>query len=162
MNPEPNLTSERRDALWKMYDSNVSQSQHHEKMRARIVRVIFTINVALIGLVTFDRTISGLEDLVAAVFLLATGLFGAGFTYKTHERAAYHFARARVFRDTIDSDYFGGEIATLNTLADGAHDAEFRWIRKARLHRWWVAMNLTVAAIGALLAAVAVFLPITA
>lgn len=162
MNDDPAKTTERRDALWRMYESNVSQSQHHEKQRARIVRVIFTINVALIGLITFDRSISGLGDALAAIFLFATGLFGAGFTYKTHERSAYHFSRARAFRDRIDTCYLDGEIAAVQGVADSRHDAEFGWIRRARLHRWWVTMNLTAAAIGAALAIVAVLFPIMA
>ncbi len=152
-------TDDRLDALWRMYSDNVTQSRHHENERGAIVGVVFTISAALIGLITFDGSISGGNDAAVAIFLFATGLFGAAFSYKNYERSCYHFQRARNFRDRIDRDYCEGEIADLNRSADRRHEERFSSFRKAKLHRWWIAMNFTIAIIAGLLIIVALFVP---
>ena len=152
-------SDDRRDALWRMYDDNVSQSRHHENERGAIVGVVFTVAAALIGLATFDGAIGGEADAAVALFLLATGIFGAAFTYKNYERSRFHFGRARAFRDRVDRDYCQGEIGQLNAEADAAHARSFGAMQKFKLHRWWIAMNLTISLIALVLLYLAIFEP---
>lgn len=155
-------TDNRLDALWRMYSDNVAQSRQHENERAAIVGVIFTIGAVLIGLITFDGAIAGWNDAAVALFLLATGIFGAGFSYKNHERSQFHFQRARIFRNRIDRDYCDNEIAMLHREADEKHKVKFGKVRGLRLHRWWIVMTLTVGVVALILLVVALAFPMHA
>ncbi|WP_114521657.1 hypothetical protein [Altererythrobacter sp. ZODW24] len=143
------------DALWRMYEDNVTQSRHHETERAAIVGVVFTIGAVLIGLVTYDGAISGPSDIAVAVFLMALGIFGAGFSYKNYERSCYHFQRARGFRQELDAVYFKGRLGEINQAADARHDASLGIFRKMKLHRWWIAINLFIVLIAAVIVVLA-------
>ncbi len=143
------------DALWRLYEDNVVQSRHHETERAAIVGVVFTIGAVLIGLITYDGAIGGPSDVAVAVFLMMLGIFGAGFSYKNYERSCYHFQRARGFREALDKTYFDGRLGAINKAADARHDAAFGMFRKMKLHRWWIAINLSIVLIAAVIVVLA-------
>lgn len=145
-----------------MYDDNVAQSRHHENEHGAIVGVVFTVAAALIGLITFDGAIEGEADVAVSAFLFATGIFGAAFSFKNYERSCYHFSRARAFRERVDRDYCDGEIADLTRSADAKHDQRFGTMRRFKLHRWWIAMNLTISMIAVILLSLALAMPVGA
>lgn len=148
------------EVFLRLYEDNVNQSRHHEVERAAVIGVVVAIGAALVGLVTFDGAIAGVGDAVVALFLLATGIFGAAFSYKNYERSSYHFERARALRNVLDETHFGGRIRAAQKGADERHRGKFGRIQRLALHRWWIAMNLSIALLALLLIGVALFRPI--
>ncbi len=150
------------DVLWKMYQEHCTQGRHHEVQRATVVSAIMAISAALIGIVTFDKSISATTDLPLTLMLVGFGAFGAGFSMKHYERFNLHMERARRHRDALDALLPGQPLRQLKLEADLAQGRKFPRLHKWRLHYWWLALNLFVAVLGIALSVMAVWVPVVA
>jgi hypothetical protein len=150
-----------RDGLWTMFLENRNHIRHYESQRSTVAGALVAIAAALIGLVTFDKGIT-LSDVPAAAFLVVLGLFGAAFSAKQWERASRQAQQARHWRNKID-ELLGGStfIADLEREADFVHKKEFPRLERLKVHTFWIALYLLIAAIGGILICISLFAPIT-
>lgn len=149
-----------RDVLWKMYQEHCTQGRHHETQRSTVISAVMAVSAAVIGIVTFDKTIAAPADLPLAFLLVVLGLFGAGFAMKHYERFNLHMERARRHRDALDALLPGQPLRRLKQEADLANKTEFPRMHKWRLHYWWLTLNLIVALVGVALLVIAIWFPI--
>jgi len=149
-----------RDALWKLYQEHCTHVRHHESQRASAASSFLVIAGALLGLVTYDKSI-GLADLPLTILLLLLGSFGALFSAKHYERASLHTERARRFRDAVDATLPGQPLKMFKATADAAHSKDFPKLEKLRLNKFWVGLYLMVAGLGLMLSVMAIWFPQT-
>ena len=147
-----------RDACWKLYQEHCTHVRHHETQRATVAASFLAIASALIGLVTFDKTI-GTTDLPLTILLTFLGVFGALFSSKQYERASLHTERARFYRDAIDATMDGSPLKRLKQEADVKHRAAFPELEKLRLNKFWVGLYTLLVGIGLVLSVIAAFYP---
>jgi hypothetical protein len=147
-----------RDAFWKLYAEHCTHVRHHESQRSTVATIILAIASALIGIVTYDKSIVG-SDLPLTILLTAIGAFGALFSAKQYERASLHTERARRYRDAADATLETMPIKALKQLADAHHSRDFPRLEKLRLHKFWVALYLFISTIGILLSTMASCFP---
>lgn len=150
-----------REYLWKMCEQNVDQARHHETQRASVATAFIAISGALIGLVTFDRSISA-SDLPLTVFLTTVNLFGVVFQAKQYERFDLHMERARTYRDAVDALLPAAPIKALKIEADLRSARNHPWIGRARLHVFWTGFYLLIAIVGIALSIAALWTPMEA
>ena len=148
------------DVFWKMYLEHCTQGRHHETQRSTVNSAIVAVAAAVVGIVTFDKTIAAPTDLPLALLLVALGAFGAGFSMKHYERFNLHMERARRHRDALDALLKGQPLRRLKNEADLTHNGKFPRLHKWRLHYWWLALNLIVAIVGVALSVIAMWFPI--
>jgi hypothetical protein len=148
-----------RTGLWTMFLENRNHIRHYESQRSTVAGALIAIAAALIGLVTFDKGIT-LSDVPAASFLVVLGLFGAVFSAKQWERASRQAAQAQHWRTKIDKLIGGNFLADLEVEADSAHEEEFPLLHRIKIHTFWIALHLMIAAIGAILIYISLLAPI--
>lgn len=148
-----------REGLWTMFLENRNHIRHYESQRSTVAGALVAIAAALIGLVTFDKGIT-LSDVPAASFLVVLGLFGAVFSAKQWERATRQAQQARHWRNKID-DLLGGTtlLADVEREADSVHKKQFPRLERLKVHTFWIALYLMIAAIGAILICISLFAP---
>jgi Ca2+/Na+ antiporter len=151
-----------RDVLGKIFQEHCTRSRHHQIQRSKVIGTIVAVSAAIIGIITFDKTIAAPADLPLAFLLIVLGVFGAGFAMKHYERFNFHMERARSHRDALDALLPGQSLQRLNREADSAHEKKFPRMHKWRLYYWWLTLNLIVALIGATLLVIAIWFPIKA
>lgn len=149
-----------RDVLWKMYQEHCTQGRHHEVQRSAVISAVIAVCAALIGIITFDKTIAAPTDVPLAFLLIVLGAFGAGFSMKHYERFCLHMKRARAHRDALDSLLANRPLRRLKREADHRQEEEFPRLSKWRLHYWWLALNVVVALVGVVLLAISLWWPI--
>lgn len=149
-----------RDVLWKMYQEHCTHIRHYETQRSTVAGTFLTIGGALVGLITFDKTLS-FSDLPLTVFLTAIGLFGAIFAAKQYERATLHSTRSYYLRDELDKLLPGAPLKRLKEEADEAHNKKFPQLYKLRVHNFWVGLYLLIAILGLFLSISAWWFPWT-
>jgi len=147
-----------RDVLWKMYQEHCTQGRHHETQRSTVAGALIAIAGAVIGLVTFDKTVSP-TDLPLTAFLFVLGAFGAVFSAKHYERFCLHMERARRHRDELDGLLPSSPLKRLKKEADAKHNAEFPRLKDLRLNRFWTWLYVLIAMLGLALSVVALFFP---
>ena len=147
-----------RDVLWKMYQEHCTQGRHHESQRSSVAAALIAVAGAIIGLVTFDDSISG-WDVPLTLLLAAIGAFGALFSAKHYERFSMHMERARAYRDALDETLPGRPLKPLKVAADEISARDFPLIRPLRLNRFWTGLYLLICAIGLVLIVVAAVSP---
>ena len=94
--------TDEKGILLTMFKHYMDQGLHHQNQRSTTANIILVLSGALIGLITIDRTFND-TDLVAAIFIIGLGLFGALWSAKQHERYAFYLERARGYRDKLNS-----------------------------------------------------------
>jgi hypothetical protein len=117
------------------------------------------VSAAIIGIVTFDKSIATPADLPLTLLLVALGAFGAGFSMKHYERFSLHMERARRHRDALDELLPGRPLQRLKKEADSAQKKNFPCMHRWRLHYWWLTLNLVVAIISVVLSVIAIWFP---
>jgi hypothetical protein len=148
-----------RDAHWKMYLENCAQARHHETQRSAVASAFIAIAGAVIGIITFDKALTRL-DVPLTLFLVVLGAFGAVFSAKQYERTQLHTRRARGYRNACDALLFGSPLGAIKQKADRDNAEKFPKLSALRLHRFWIAMNLAISALGVCLTIVAWRFPI--
>lgn len=91
-----------KDLLWGMYQENTTHGRHHETQRSTVTNAIIVLAGALIALVTFDKALNP-ADIPATVFLIGLGVFGAVFSAQHYAKYSRHMARARQYRNALDT-----------------------------------------------------------
>jgi hypothetical protein len=146
------------DVLWKMCNEHYTQGRHHETQRSAVVSAIIAIAAAITGLVTVDGHIES-SDIPLTVLLIALGLFGSAFSMKHYERFRFHMECAKQYRNQLDQLLPDAPLRQGRARARSEHkhfSAPFpSWTRglarrlpDLRLHYWWLALNLFIAALG--------------
>jgi hypothetical protein len=146
------------EALWKMYSEHCTHVRHHETQRSSVASSFVAIAGALVGLITFDKEVT-MHDIPAALLLLGLGVFGAFFCAKQWERACMHTERSRFYRNKIDELLPGVDIRALKQEADKSHNSNFPRLHTLRLHKFWIALYLLIALLGAALTIIASAFP---
>ena len=149
------------DHLWKAYTFNADQAIHHEKQRATLTGLVLAISAAIIGLITFDRSVEAPIDSLLSLFLVVIGAFGAIFSMKQYERSQFHVERSRGYRRAIEDLLPGEPMRVIKNDADLRHREKFPRLTRVRLYPWWLALCLAPAAVGSVLCAISVLSPIS-
>lgn len=152
-------TKLKAEVCWNFYAEHCVHGRHHESQRSTVITVILGVAAAAAGIATLDDNLGGMTDVVIGLFIVFLGIFGAGFSLKHYERFNFHMERARSYRDELDALILGRPIGRLRDEADRRHEKRFPKMRKWRLHRWWVALNISVSVVGALLIITACLFP---
>lgn len=169
------------DHLQNYYEEHAQQARQHEDQRERVTNIILSIAGALVGLITFAEL--SLGALAASLTLIALGVFGFFFSGKHYERFKYHTAIMKRIRDEIDklrkdSSSTPAPLAQLRDDGEERHYEKFRWpqfggsnsesqqaatswIARQRVHAFWEAVPLMVAAFGIALTAAIVIKALT-
>lgn len=150
------------DHLWKAYTFNGDQAVHHEKQRATLTGLVLAISAAIIGLITFDRSVEAPIDTLLSLFLVALGSFGAMFSMKQYERSQFHVERSRGYRRAIEELLPGEPMRVIKNQADLRHRQKFPHLTRVRLYAWWLALCLAPSAVGGVLCAISILAPIKA
>jgi hypothetical protein len=147
-----------RDALWGMYQENTTQARHHEDQRSTVASTLIAIAGAVIGLITFQKSIS-VWDIPLTVLLMAIGGFGAVFSAKQYERFSLHMERARTYRDALDVHLDGSPLKPLKVAADARTAKDFPKLTGLRLHYFWLALYGLILLMGIVLTGLAMVYP---
>jgi hypothetical protein len=124
------------NVLLAMYNEQCNQARHYESQRATVSGFLIAISAALIGLMTYDKSISR-SDLPPAIFLLALGIFGALSSSKHYERSLRHGKRAQKYREKLNELIPELGINELRVKADEETNSRFKRLYKLRLHHIW-------------------------
>ena len=137
-----------KEALFGMFKQYMQQGLHHQQQRSITANVVLVLFAAIVALITFDNEICG-PDVIAGIFLVGLGLFGAAWSAKQHERYAYYLRRAHGYRDAL-ADALRLDMAGINRTADEATAKNYRILHRVRLWYLWTFLYvLVVAARGA-------------
>ena len=142
------------DILWKNCQEHWLQGRHHEIQRSSVTNVLIAISSAIIGLVTFDKTIV-ISDLPLTIFLIILGVFGAVFSAKHYERFSFHISRARKYREEINKLFPDTPLRELIDKADEKHNRKHPRLRKLRLQYFWLGLYVLITLIGVMLTIIA-------
>jgi hypothetical protein len=138
-----------KDALFGMFKQYMEQGLHHQQQRSTIANIVLVLSGAIVGLVTFDEEICG-PDVIAGIFLVGLGLFGAAWSAKQHERYAYYLRRARGYRDALAAA-LPLDMASINKTADETTAKRYRILHRLRLWYFWTFLYVLVVAVGVLI-----------
>ena len=138
-----------KDALFGMFKQYMEQGLHHQQQRSTIANIVLVLSGAIVGLVTFDNEICG-PDVIAGIFLVGLGLFGAAWSAKQHERYAYYLQRARGYRDALAAA-LPLDMASIDKTADEATAKQYRILHRLRLWYFWTFLYVLVVAVGVLI-----------
>lgn len=155
------MTDERKivkDLLFALYSENVIQCRHHESQRATVTSSIIAIDTIIIGLITFDKAINGI-DIPLAVLLIILGIFGATFTLKHYERYSLCVERLRQYRKELDEQFGNNEILRLKNIADERHAKRFPNLIRYTHHKFWIFLHIIITGIAVALTMIAIFKP---
>lgn len=138
--------------LWNMYQDNCAHARHHEAQRMSLLGATVGIGGGLFAIVGWDQKVltSDLPLLILAVIL---GLFSATMTAKFTERASLHAARARAYRNALDSQLTIASLLDLKRSGDERNGVRHPNMSQLRLRWLWVSIHLAVAVIGLILVA---------
>ena len=142
-----------KDALFGMFKLYMEQGLHHQQQRSTIAHIVLILSGAMVGLVTFDNEICG-PDVIAGIFLVGLGLFGAAWSAKQHERYAFYLQRARGYRDAL-ATALPVDMAGINKTADEATARKYGILHRVRLWYFWTFLYVLVVAVGVLIIAYA-------
>jgi hypothetical protein len=109
-----------------MYQEHCTQDRHHETQRSTVISAVTAVSAAVIGIITFDKTITAPVDLPLAFLLVVLSAFGAGFAMKHYERFNLHMQRTRHHRDALDALLPGQPLSRLKRHADSAMEKSSR------------------------------------
>lgn len=135
-----------KDILIMMYEQEWGQVRHVENQRSLISNLLLMMAAIILGLISLSDIY-----LPITVFLMLTGVFGASFSLKLHERAAFHIERARKYRDRLEELFPNTNLKLLREAADKKHVTLHPALDKIRIHKLWVWLHLLVSLIGLLL-----------
>jgi len=156
------LLTDAQELLWRMYAENAAHARHHEVLRSNVSGYVLIVATALVGIVTFDRSLGGWVDIMTECFIICVGLFGSAFVMKHYERYRLHMARAQEYRAAIDRLLPAPILQQCKDRGDAAHATRWHFIRRLRVAYWWASLNLFVALVGVALLAVTLGAPLEA
>jgi hypothetical protein len=140
--------------LWRFYQDHITHGRHHETLRATTTTVLLAIAAGVLGILGTGHTCPLLSGQVPlTVFLILLGIFGAFFSSKYHERFNFHMFRAREYRTALEARLPTLDGSKKRGDADGKAKAKHPWLYHQRLHRFWMWLHLSIAAIGVILTA---------
>jgi hypothetical protein len=138
---------ENTEILFKFYQEEWIQCRQHRDLRIKVTGVLLAVAGAITALIFFDKSIT-CADVIPSIILSLTGIFGAIFTMKEHERFSFHLERARAYRDELDrllKDLNLKEIReTAGTISKGKHPILFNW----KLNILWGIIHIIIFGIG--------------
>lgn len=126
------------EVLLEMYKVQVSRSEHYENMRGTLINYLFVISGVLISIAVFDRQFSGTDTWVG-VTLTILGVSGFAASSAHGRRSWRHGARAKAYRDALDSEIPGARINAIRKTVPRT---------KTYLNLVWNAVPSLIAVIG--------------
>jgi hypothetical protein len=155
--------------LWRMYNEHTTQGRHHELQRTGVSTVVLALAGAVVAFLSQPAS-SELRWPMAA-FLVALGLFGAGFSLKQTERTRLHISIAGAYGRELESRLQSPQhkhtpLDTINSDARRQHNLDWNWrtgeddrnkgIGRSSsdrdplfpLYWFFIALNLLVAVLG--------------
>ena len=141
---------EEKDFLWDFCKEHLAFCRHHEVQRETVTRIVIIVASALVGVITFDKTLN-VYDLPLSIMVILIGVFGAIFSSKHYERFSFHLNRFRRFRSEITKNFPELNLTQLHTEADKESNLQFPVLSRHRLNQFWVLLHILIALIGVLL-----------
>jgi hypothetical protein len=135
------------NVLLAMYNEQCTQARHYESQRATVSGFLLAIAAALVGLITYDKSITR-SDLPPAIFLFVLGVFGALSSFKHYERSLRHGKRAQEYREKLNELIPALKINELRVKADGETNSRFKRLYKLRLHHIWHFLHFMIILMG--------------
>lgn len=156
-------TKDIKDMLWGLYQEHYAHIRHYESQRSTVTNLLIIIAAALLAFITYDKAITR-ADIPLACMLFITGLFGAAFSIKYHERTSLHYQRVLKYRDKLDKLFEPPFIIALKEEADQQLKAIYPRLNGGRLsgvkvHKLWVVFHLLISSLGLALIVWATFWP---
>jgi uncharacterized protein YacL len=143
------------DILWKNCQEHWQQGRHHELQRSSVANVLIAISGAVIGLVTFDKSID-ISDAPLTIFLIVIAVFGVVFSAKHYERFSFHIRRAKGYREKINNFFPDANLSEIRVIADEKHSEKHPKLKKIHLHYLWFGLYVLIALMGGILTIIAV------
>jgi hypothetical protein len=151
--------------LWRFYDEHAAEARQHETLRATVTSILVGFAAALVG---FAST-GGLEpsDIPAGVLVIVIGVLGGLLSLKHYERNRLHTRILGAIRLEItelrkDPKRAFRSTGEIRDAAEKKHNEKFRldrkkggsWLVRTRLFQLWIALDLLVAVVGAVIVVV--------
>jgi hypothetical protein len=133
-------------AYWREHREQLRQS---ESQRSVLTNVVLVVSAGLTGFVAQQGMAAAMAPVAALIAVV--GGYGALAVAKYHERAEYHLMQARALTSALVAI---GELPDHGPALDVArleHYRRHRMSSRLRLHWLWTALNVSVAAFGAVL-----------
>lgn len=141
---------------WRYLKDNLDYSRHHEVVRATSTNIVAAIAGAGFAVVGYDRCVAT-NDMIVLAFLFCLGLFGALFSAKQAERAAFHYERARALRQALDNGPHAPRFKEINELAESAHKKNYPWLSTPGARLFWYLLHSSISVLAAILLGIAAF-----
>ena len=130
-----------------LYKEHSAWSRHQESQRSIVGNLIITISAILISVITYDKAINT-TDLPSVLLIIILGIFGALFSYKYYERFIFHDNRIEEYKLKIEKLFPDINLQVMDELALSKTSEEFTFLKKYRLHFFWIFFHLLVAVGG--------------
>jgi len=139
-----------KEILVAWYQEENNFARHHEELRGTAANVIVAVAAGGLGLIAFDQKLL-LDDLPLATIVALLGVLGAVLSAKQYERVRLHLNRARQFEACLDELVPKIDLMKLRKAGTRINEEQFPHLAKWRLYWFWVALNVIIALIGAVL-----------
>ena len=143
----------RVEILLAAYDEQCQQSRHYENQHLTVAGIVMAAATAIVTLATFDERLSWRDSWLGGV-IVALGMFGLVTTIAYYSRTTRHGLRAEEIRFELDALLVSATLTDMRKMADRRAEervANFRVLRRLRLHHIWLMLNGLVIAMGVLL-----------
>jgi hypothetical protein len=130
--------SDEAEVLLEMYKVQVQRSEHYEDQRAGVTNLVITLSAALVGLTTFDQTLSR-ADFWNGLLIVLIGIFGCIASKLHSSRSRRHGKRAAEYRNALNQLL---PDAHINLIRDRIVE------EKTYLYLVWGGLHLAVITIG--------------
>jgi hypothetical protein len=139
-----------RDVLVTLFKHNAEVGLHHQGQSSSTTKIVLTLASILIGLITFDRKITGFDHL-AAYGLIGLGFFGLIWSAKHHERYDFFMTKAEAYRDKLATLVPELEITALEMATEKQIAEQSGLLHRLRVRYLWMSLNLVVIGVGLLI-----------
>ena len=125
------------ELLINFYKEHSLWARHQESQRSIVSNLITTISALLIGLITYDRSIT-ISDLPLSIFISFVGLFGILFVYKYYVQFKFHDNRIESYKKELNSIYDFIDLLEIEKVSDDLTVKSFNFFSKLNLYKAWI------------------------
>ena len=131
-------------------------ARHQETQRSTASRLLITIAVLLVGLITYDKKIT-FSDLPLSLFISFIGMFGVLLVYKYYIQFKFHDNRIDFYKKSLDSFVDNIDLKAIENDADNLTKDRFWLFAWFNLYKSWMMFHFLIVVAGVILSTIAFF-----
>lgn len=138
------------DFAWSLYQSERDFIKHHENQRTNASSILAAVYAALVVAIGTGVATGWLQVVIALVLML-TGVYGAVFSGKLYELIQLHAARSYEYLNFVNDHFPELDVSEVKKKVKSKQSEKHPYFSSISLNKIWFRFHLFVALIGFLL-----------